>query len=98
LYLTAKTKGESVYEQPSLHMELARLKHKDYEVEANRAPLAAQVERRPSEGLVLVKMAISGLRSAQARYYARRVGVTALNELLGIGLERERILQHATSF
>jgi hypothetical protein len=67
LYLTAKTKGESVYEQPSLHLELARLRHKDYEVEANRARLAAQVERRPSEGLAVVKAAISGLRSALSR-------------------------------
>jgi hypothetical protein len=62
-----KTKGESVYEQPSLHLELARLKHKDYEIDAQRARLAAQVERDPSERLSVVKSAISGLRSVLSR-------------------------------
>ena len=38
-----------MYEQPSLHMELARLKHKDYEVEAGRARLAAQATARLAE-------------------------------------------------
>jgi hypothetical protein len=56
-----------VYEQPSLHMELARLKHKDFEAEAARARLAAQVERSPGERLAVIKSAISGLRSALPR-------------------------------
>jgi hypothetical protein len=48
-------------------MELARLKHKDYEIEADRARLAAQVQRDPAERLAVVKSAISGLRSALTR-------------------------------
>ena len=62
-----ETKGESVYEQPSLHMELARLKHRDFEVEANRARLAAQAERHPSETLSLIRGAVSSLRDALSR-------------------------------
>ena len=57
-----------MYEQPSLHMELAKLKHKDYEVEANRARLAAQVEREPSEGLAVIKSVASSLRNALSRH------------------------------
>jgi hypothetical protein len=56
-----------VYEQPSLHMELAKLKHRDYEVEARRARLAAQVEREPSEALGVIKSVVSSLRSALSR-------------------------------
>jgi hypothetical protein len=56
-----------VYEQPSLHLELAKLKHKDYEVEARRARLAAQVEREPSEALGAIKSVVSSLRSALSR-------------------------------
>jgi hypothetical protein len=48
-------------------MELARLKHRDYEAEAARARLAAQVERSPGERLAVIKSAISGLRSALPR-------------------------------
>jgi len=48
-------------------MELARLKHRDYEIEAQRAMLAAQVERVPSEGLTLLRSAVSGLRNALSR-------------------------------
>jgi len=48
-------------------MELARLKHKDYEVEASRAKLAAQAKREPSEGLAVVKSVASSLRSALSR-------------------------------
>jgi hypothetical protein len=65
--LTTKTKGDAVYEQPSLHMELARLKHRDYEIEAERARLAAHAERLPSEGLTVIKSAVSGLRNALSR-------------------------------
>ena len=56
-----------MYEQPSLHMELARLKHRDYEVEAGRARLAAQVARHPSETLSLIRGAVSSLRDALSR-------------------------------
>ena len=56
-----------MYEQPSLHLELAKLKHKDYEVEAQRARLAAQVEREPSEALGAIKSVVSSLRSALSR-------------------------------
>jgi hypothetical protein len=62
-----ETKGESVYEQPSLHLELARLKHRDYEVEASRARLAAQVEHHPSEMLTSIRGAVSSLRDALSR-------------------------------
>jgi hypothetical protein len=53
-----------VYEQPSLHMELARQRHRDYEIDAARARLAAQVERPPSEGLNVIRSVLSGLRNA----------------------------------
>jgi hypothetical protein len=56
-----------VYETPSLHLELARLKHKDYEIEAGRARLAAQVPREPAVRFAVVKGAISGLRTALLR-------------------------------
>jgi hypothetical protein len=56
-----------VYEPPSLHLELARLKHKDFVVEAERARLAAQAERHPSEGLTVIKSAVSGLMGALSR-------------------------------
>jgi hypothetical protein len=56
-----------MYEQPSLHLELARLRHKDFQHEAQQARLAAQVERTPSEGLAVVKSAVSGLRNVLAR-------------------------------
>ena len=56
-----------MYEQPSLHLELAKLKHKDYEVEAQRARLAAQVEREPSEALGILKSVVSSIRSAVSR-------------------------------
>jgi hypothetical protein len=56
-----------VYEQPSLHMELARLKNKDFAVEADRARLAAQAPRTRGEGIAVIKSAISGLRSALSR-------------------------------
>jgi hypothetical protein len=56
-----------VYEQPSLHMELARLKHKDFAVEADRARLAAQAPRDGGEGIAVIKSAIAGLRSALSR-------------------------------
>jgi hypothetical protein len=48
-------------------MELARLKHRDYEIEAARSKLAAQVERSPHEGLTTLKSAVSGLRNALSR-------------------------------
>jgi hypothetical protein len=56
-----------MYEQPSLHMELARLRHRDFAVEAERARLAAHVERVPNEGLAVIKSAVSGLRDVLAR-------------------------------
>jgi hypothetical protein len=56
-----------VYEQPSLHMELARLKHKDFAVEADRARLAAQAPRDRGEGIAVIKTALSGLRNALSR-------------------------------
>jgi len=56
-----------MYEQPSLHLELARLRHKDFEIEAQRARLAAQAERGPNEGLAVLKSAVSGLRNALSR-------------------------------
>lgn len=56
-----------MYEQPSLHMELARLKHKDYAVEAGRARLAAQAPRERGEGVAIVKSAIAGIRNALSR-------------------------------
>jgi hypothetical protein len=56
-----------MYEQPSMHMELARLRHKDFEVEAARARLAAQVEREPHEALTLVRSVAAGLRQALSR-------------------------------
>jgi hypothetical protein len=62
-----RTKETAVYEQPSLHLELAKLKHKDYELEAERARLAAHAERTPSEGLAVIKSAVSRLRSALSR-------------------------------
>jgi len=56
-----------VYEQPSLHLELAKLKHRDYEIEAGRARLAAQADRKGFEGLELVKSAVTSLRTALSR-------------------------------
>jgi hypothetical protein len=56
-----------VYEQPSLHLELARLKHKDYEIEARQARLAAQAAREPSESLAFLKSAVASLRGALSR-------------------------------
>jgi hypothetical protein len=56
-----------VYEQPSLHLELARLKHRDLEAEADRARLAAQAERHPSEALSVLKSVGSSLRNALSR-------------------------------
>jgi hypothetical protein len=56
-----------VYEQPSLHLELAKLKHRDYEIEARRARLAAQVDRKPFAGLDVVKSAVVSLRDALSR-------------------------------
>ena len=56
-----------MYEQPSMHMELARLRHKDFQVEAARARLAAQVEREPHEALALVRSVASCLRNTLSR-------------------------------
>ena len=56
-----------MYEQPSLHLELARLKHKDYDIEARRARLAAQAERRPSESLAFLKSTVASLRGVLSR-------------------------------
>jgi hypothetical protein len=67
LVFDRKTKGDGVYEQPSLHLELAKLKHRDYEVEASRARLAAQVEREPSEALGVIKSVAASIRSALSR-------------------------------
>ena len=53
-----------MYEQPSLHLELARLKHRDYEIEASRARLAAQADRKSFGALVVVKSAVASLRAA----------------------------------
>ena len=53
-----------MYEQPSLHLELAKLKHRDYEIEARRARLAAQADRKSFEGLAVVKSAVASLRVA----------------------------------
>jgi hypothetical protein len=50
-----------------LHLELARLKHKDFQVEAERTRLAAQAERHPSEGLTVIKSAVSSLMGALSR-------------------------------
>ena len=56
-----------MYEPPSLHLELARLRHKDFETEAERARLAAQAERHPSEGLTVLKSAVSSLKGVLSR-------------------------------
>jgi hypothetical protein len=56
-----------MYEQPSLHMELARLRHRDFEVEADRARLAAEAKRTPSEALTLLKSVVAGLSNAVSR-------------------------------
>ena len=56
-----------MYEQPSLHLELAKLKHRDYAIEARRARLAAQADRKPFEALEVVKSAVVNLRSVLSR-------------------------------
>ncbi len=56
-----------MYEQPSLHMELARLRHQDFQAEADRARLASQAEHIPSESLAVLKSAVAGLRNALSR-------------------------------
>jgi hypothetical protein len=63
----SRDEGESVYEQPSLHLELAKLKHRDYEIEARRARLAAQADRKSFQGLDVVRSAVASVRDALSR-------------------------------
>jgi hypothetical protein len=56
-----------MYESPSMHLELARLRHRDFEIEAERARLAAQVPHADSQALALVVKAVAGLRNALSR-------------------------------
>ena len=56
-----------MYEQPSLHLELAKIKHRDYEVEAERARLAAQAEPQPAETFGMIRNVVSSVRSALSR-------------------------------
>jgi hypothetical protein len=53
-----------MYEQPSMHMELARQRHEGFLAEAERAHLASKVERGPSETLSIVKSLAVSLKKA----------------------------------
>jgi hypothetical protein len=56
-----------MYEQPSLHLELAKQRHADFMREAERLRLASQVEPGPSETVSIVKSIIAGLKGLVAR-------------------------------
>jgi hypothetical protein len=51
-----------MYEQPSVHLELARQRHAVFMAEAERDRLAGEVGRTPSETVAVLKAVVSGLR------------------------------------
>jgi len=67
LWPESKPKEKTMYEQPSIHMELARQRHDVFLAEAKRAMLAGQVERRPSETVALVKKVAASLGTLLTR-------------------------------
>jgi signal transduction histidine kinase len=53
-----------MYEQPSIHWEIARQRHVQFAREAERARLAADVERQPSQALAFVKHVVETVHHA----------------------------------
>lgn len=56
-----------MYEAPSMHLELARLRHEDFAADAERARLAAQAPRTDSQARTLLVSVVAGLRAVLSR-------------------------------
>lgn len=56
-----------MYEQTSLHLELARQRQDDFLREARNAQLAAEAPRRPSETLTAIRSVVDRVRVAISR-------------------------------
>ena len=56
-----------MYEQPSIHLELAKQRHAIFAAEAERARLAASAPRRTPEVLVALKSLVDGVKSVLTR-------------------------------
>jgi hypothetical protein len=56
-----------MYEHPSIQLELVKQRHIELVAQAERARLASQVERRPSETLNVLRSVVASLKSVLSR-------------------------------